>query len=96
METMVCSSLDPIIKLVYPGGLLKSVSLPCGESETYEHDLNGNVVRVTDALGNATNRVYDSLERVVEVINPQGHSKHFAYDAVGNITQVTDENGNVT
>jgi len=76
--------------------VLKSVNLPCGESETYEHDLNGNVIRITDSLGNATNRVYDSLERVIEVINPQGHSKHFAYDAVGNITQVTDENGNVT
>ena len=87
----------------YPGGRLKSITMPAADentpnaaTQTYEYNKNGQVSKVTDAMGNTTTIIYDSLDRVIETINPLGHSKHFTYDAIGNITSTTDENGNTT
>jgi len=81
----------------YPGGLLKSVSLPgTGEVETYQYDPCGNIIAVTDALGNTTTMTYDSLNRITKTTNALNNSKHYAYDVRGNITAITDENGHTT
>ncbi|HXQ27062.1 MAG TPA: RHS repeat-associated core domain-containing protein [Candidatus Acidoferrales bacterium] len=59
---------------------------------TYDTDTtcgtsNGDLVKVTDALGNSTCYAYDTLHRVTAVTYPSGSyaavtpSKHFAYDS---------------
>lgn len=71
------------------------------------YDRWGNVLSYTDAAGNTTRYHYDSLDHVVQEIEPnvmvasasgvrtwQTPTKEWYYDATGLLTGVTDENGN--
>ncbi|MBF2452389.1 RHS repeat protein [Listeria seeligeri] len=52
--------------------------------------------RKTNSLGHSYTYVYDELDQVIEIINPEGNARKFCYDVVGNVTKTEDENGNVT
>ena len=62
----------------------------------YEDDDHGNVVRVTDVLGNVTSSTYDANDNRVSDTNPLGKTTTYTYDAAGNQTSETDPLGHVT
>ncbi|MBK7433114.1 MAG: RHS repeat-associated core domain-containing protein [Chitinophagaceae bacterium] len=63
----------------------------CGYNVSFEYDSNGNVVKETDANGNATNYSYDGNGNVIKIIDPLGHTKTFTYSsAFNNMLSYTD------
>ncbi len=60
------------------------------------YDAAGNRISITDAEGRLTQYRYDTLDRLVEVIDPLGQSTAFAYDVRDNLVAVTDPNGHPT
>ena len=74
---------------VDPGGLALTTS--------YTYDNNGNKKSATDPRQNATQFVYDHLNRLIEVDYPGPTArKTFIYDANSNKLGETDENGHAT
>ncbi len=63
---------------------------------SYTYDDNGNVVKVTDALGHVTAMTYDALDRVSTSTDASGHIASYQYDIGDRLTQVTDPRGLVT
>ena len=70
------------------------------EERTTRYDIDpdsGDLVRVTDAVGNETEYRYDTRGRLTEVIDPRGHSTiHSDHDSFGNARQIVDPLGNRT
>ena len=70
-------------------------------SGTITYDLNGNVLKNTDANGNVTTNTYDALNRVLtaNTVNSKDSSKNvsksYTYDNMGRVTQ-TVSNGLTT
>ncbi|AGG88545.1 RHS repeat domain-containing protein [Rhodanobacter denitrificans] len=63
---------------------------------SYEYDANGNVTKVTDALGNVTTMTYDALDRVSKSTDATNHATSFQYDVAGRLIEVTDPRGKAT
>jgi RHS repeat-associated protein len=69
-----------------------------------DYDCNGNLVKVTDPLNNATHYVYDDLNRLKERIDPDPdgdgelESPHtlYTYNSLGWLTSTTDPDENAT
>ena len=65
-------------------------------STSYTYDLNNNLTKITDALGNIRNFTYDGLNRrlTAEDLHASADSTfgtyYFAYDLTGNIASSTD------
>ncbi|MBU7026559.1 MAG: RHS repeat protein [Theionarchaea archaeon] len=62
----------------------------------YTHDSVGNLTSFTDARGNTTLYLYDSLFGVTQVTYPDLTTKTCTYDASGSILSRTDFNGTAT
>ena len=71
----------------------------------YTYDQNGNLLTVTDPLGNVTEYTYDALNRQLSVTTPDPDGTNsaytaavtaYAYDLNGNVLSVTDPAGQVT
>lgn len=63
---------------------------------SYEYDANGNVTRITDAVGNVTSMTYDALDRVSKSTDAAGHVTSFQYDVGDRLVKVTDPRNNAT
>jgi len=59
----------------------------------YQYNAAGDLLTVTDAMGNVTSMSYDSLGRKIGMIDPDMGSWHYIYDANGNLITQTDANG---
>lgn len=60
-------------------------------SYSYQYDRNGNRTEKADDKGNATQYVYDSLQRLSEVSYPETGREKFSFDHAGNrISKSTD------
>ncbi len=57
------------------------------------YDPNGNLRRVTDALGRITRQEFDAFDLVRSVKYPDGSILAFDYDATANLIRLTDANG---
>ena len=57
---------------------------------TYSYDRLGNLVTVTDALGNKTTVQYDTLSRKTQMRDPDLGAWTYQYDLNGNLTRQTD------
>ncbi|MEW5744707.1 MAG: FG-GAP-like repeat-containing protein [Nitrospirota bacterium] len=68
---------------VYPNHTLYATT-------TYEYDILGNLLYVTDALGNETMVVYDSLSRKIAMNDPDMGLWSYQYDDNGNLVSQTD------
>jgi RHS repeat-associated protein len=53
----------------------------------------GNMLSITDTVGNKTSYGYDELNRRITNTNSLGKTRSYTYDAVGNQTAMTDRNG---
>ena len=62
----------------------------------YTYNALNEVSSVTDALGNLTSFLYDTLGRKISQTDPDMGQWSFAYDGANNLTKVTDGRGIVT
>ncbi|MCX5723654.1 MAG: FG-GAP-like repeat-containing protein [Nitrospirae bacterium] len=62
---------------------------------TYQSDLLGNLLSVTDTKGNVSAMTYDTLGRKRTMHDPDMGNWSYAYDANGNLVQQTDAKGQV-
>ena len=60
---------------------------------SYTHDVNNNVLTVTDPLGHSTGKTYDALNRLMTVLDPNLGTVRYGYDAADSLLQVTDQRG---
>ncbi|WPB74323.1 toxin TcdB middle/N-terminal domain-containing protein [Archangium violaceum] len=63
---------------------------------TYQYDLLGNLVRVTDAAGNASTVSWDSLGRKLAGCDPDTGCSSYTYDEAGHILTYRDAKGQVS
>ena len=66
------------------------------ENSLYSYDNNGNLLTTKDPLGHQTGNIYDALNRLTQVLDPNLGTTTYAYDNANNLTQVTDPRGNAT
>ncbi|ABC28911.1 Rhs family protein [Hahella chejuensis KCTC 2396] len=74
-------------------------SQPTGAVLSYSYDKAGNKTSATvthQGKTETTTYLYDTLNRLSKVIDPQGGETLYAYDAVGNRESVTQANGQTT
>lgn len=85
-----------VVESVYDlaGQLIEQRRQPENQVVKFDHDLNGNRIRMEDATG-VTTYAYDGIDRLVEVRDPRGKVLKFAYDAAGNRTAITYPHGQV-
>lgn len=62
---------------------------------TYQYDVLGNLLYVTDADGRITSIQYDSLSRKISMNDPDVGNVSYTYDGVGNLKTQTDAKGQV-
>ena len=71
----------------------------------YEYDSAGNVTAYVDELGRRTDYVYDGLDRLISITEPNPNNTGspsdrpvttYDYDSNNNLTKVTDAEGNAT
>jgi RHS repeat-associated protein len=63
---------------------VEAYGTPDQAETSYSHDLNGNIVSVTNPRGYTEIYSYDGFDRNVEVRNPQGGIRKTSYDLAGN------------
>ncbi len=78
-----------------PRGLLESVT-QAGHVTTFAYDEEGDLARMTDALGRETVYANDVLGRLVRRTDPLGQVATWAYDPVDRLLQSVDEAGVTT
>ncbi len=57
---------------------------------TYQYDVLGNLIKVTDTAGNQTTMVYDTLSRKLSMTDPDMGYWIYQYDVNGNLTSQKD------
>ena len=59
-----------------------------GQKESYAYDAQGNLISVTDAMGNTTKREYDRNGNLCAVTDAAGTRTLYAYDAMDRLIRV--------
>ncbi len=59
----------------------------------FEYSPKGQVTKVVDALGNATDYEYDTAGRVTKTVSPDTGTTMYTYNATGTLSTKTDANG---
>jgi YD repeat-containing protein len=101
-DTLGCSSLFTWDVIDTPAKyitLRKSISEGQQEQKvttSYNYDSDGNLIELTDALGNRSHYEHDGYGNLINQTNFRGFSTLYSYDAHGNQIAVTDALGNVT
>ena len=70
-------------------GLVCSVTDANGNTSEKEYDMDGNLVRSTDAMGGSVNYKYNTCGKCIEVSGPRTVTK-IEYDKYGNRTKLVD------
>ena len=78
-----------------PLNRLTQLADPLNGMTGFTYDPNGNLLRVTDARGNAITHAYDPMDRLATRTDPVGAAEFFVYDGGSNLTQHTDRKGQV-
>ncbi len=70
---------------------------PDGSVRRIETNGFSQITKTIDELGNTTENVYDSIGRLIRVIDGEGHATNYEYEAgTANVRNVSDPLGNVT
>jgi YD repeat-containing protein len=67
-----------------------------GETTSYTHDYQGNVLSVTDPLSHVTSFTYDALKRRATMTDALSHTTTYTYNAEDYLTSVSDPRGLMT
>jgi YD repeat-containing protein len=78
-----------------PGKLWKEIKAD-GTIKEYGYDFEGNIAAVTDFEGHPTFYEYDTLNRLVKVVQPGNGTTSYDYDNHGNLVSVTDAENHET
>lgn len=81
------------VRLVQYLGSTVSSSLPQKQT-TYEYDVSGRMIEMTDPAGNEWTWTYDLIGRQIEARDPDAGTTSTTYDAAGNVLTVTDAESN--
>lgn len=77
------------------GRVIEKVGLCCGIQSKLEYDEDDNVIKRTDANGNATTYTYDNRGNMLSLTDPEGNIERYTYDPDFNqVTSFSDKNGN--
>ncbi len=77
------------------GRVIEKVGLCCGIQSTLEYDEDDNVIKLTDANGNATTYTYDDRGNMLSLTDALGNTERYTYDPDFNqVTSFSDKNGN--
>ena len=79
-----------------PGGQVETITNPLGHITRFAYNAQGDLTRVTDALGNATSLQPDAAGQTTQSTNPLGQSTQQAYNGIGQPTTTTDAIGGNT
>ena len=74
---------------------MKTLTLPRGNSTSYEYYANGRLFRKIDAKGNARSYRYNDFRRETVEINERGYRSAFVFDKYGNTIRSEQANGAV-
>jgi len=88
--------VDPVggrTELTWADGLLQRVVDPEGVPLTFSYDEFGDLIGVTNALGDTARMVRDHAGRVIEAISPGGASTTYRYDECGRMVARQDPDG---
>jgi RHS repeat-associated protein len=66
------------------------------ENTLYAYDNNGNLLTTRDPLGHPTGNIFDALNRLTQVLDPNLGTTTYTYDGANNLTQVSDARGSAT
>jgi len=67
-----------------------------GGQTIFNYEETNRTTTFTDALGNLTTHVHDSMLRLTKEEDANGGFANYKYDTAGNRIQITDKNGNIT
>jgi len=77
------------------GRVVEKVGLCCGTQSTLEYDIYDNVIKMTDANGNANEYTYDKNGNMLSMTDALGHTERFTYEPTFNqVATYVDKNGN--
>lgn len=93
--SQVHDALGGVTELAWKSGLLRSVTGPTDVSLTFEYTPTGDLLSVTDALGQRSYLVYDATGRPIQAYTPSGALTEFFYDDYGQLTSRKDPDGAV-
>ena len=93
--TTITDPLNHQTTLTYnTAGQPLTITTPAGTTTlTYA---NGELVQVTDPLGNTTTRGLDGVGRLVSLTDPRGRITRYHYDALNQLTHIVDALGGLT
>lgn len=97
-RVIVDSSGNEVFKVNYTYNSLnelQSITDANGHSTSFEYDVSGNVIKTTNAKGDATNNQYNIQNNVSGITNALSNTSTLSYDPSGNVTSISDYNGNV-
>ena len=57
---------------------------PLSNRTSYSYNTANLMTAVTNALGNTTTSVFDSLQRLIATVDPLGNASSVSYDVAGN------------
>jgi RHS repeat-associated protein len=71
---------------------------PAGAQENtlYNYDNNGNLLTTRDPLGHTAGNIFDALNRLTQVLDPNLGTTTYTYDGANNLTQVSDPRASAT
>ena len=79
-----------------PSGQFEIITNPLGHVTRFAYNAQGDLTRVTDALGNATSLQPDAAGQATQSTNPLSQSTQQAYNGIGQPTTTTDAIGGNT
>ncbi len=82
--------------LAYKGALVAQVEGPGGWRQSYEYDANGNLIRETDANGNATEYAYTASDQLAAIRGAGSHEASLTYNEQNQLVSRTNPFGSIT
>ncbi|HDY7544987.1 TPA: RHS repeat protein, partial [Vibrio vulnificus] len=64
-----------------------------GTEAHFEYDVEGNLIKVTDALGHSQHFTYGPFDRLMQATDPLGAKTHYHYNAEAEFAGVTNRHG---
>ncbi|MCG8434279.1 MAG: hypothetical protein MJA83_09640 [Gammaproteobacteria bacterium] len=91
--TSITDPADLVTTLVYTGGRLSSITDPASRVTAFEHDADGNLIKITDPDGTARQFTYDNRHLMVTQVSKRGFSTTYEYNFAGRTTKANRPDG---